>query len=124
VGLAALWTSAPRLVRALLAALSTYGIAVTLVAVSTMPLPPSDIRRPVADLLLPAFLAGDLALNTQTMVAGSVDTNFRAHHEPRAAFNLGMKIGLDGRASLLPLALVWCACGAALIDAGRSRSSG
>ena len=123
VGLAALWTSAPRLVRALLAALSAYGIAVTLVAVSTMPLPPSDIRRPVADLLLPAFLAGDLALNTQTMVAGSVDTNFRAHHEPRAAFNLGMKMGLDGRASLVPLALVWCACGVALIGARKPRSS-
>ncbi len=121
IGLAALWTTLARAGRLLLAALSTYGVAVTLVAVSTMPLPPANIRRPVTDFLLPAFLDGDLSLNSQTMVSGSVDTDFRAHHEPKAAFNLGMKMGLDGRASLVPLALVWIACGVVLTTARRSR---
>ncbi len=121
IGLAVLWTTLARAGRLLLAALSTYGVAVTLVAVSTMPLPPANIRRPVTDFLLPAFLDGDLSLNSQTMVSGSVDTDFRAHHEPKAAFNLGMKMGLDGHASLVPLALVWIACGVVLTTARRSR---
>lgn len=110
IGVAALWTWLPRPGRWVLALLSAYGLAVTVVAVSTMPLPPADIQHPVADFLWPAFRDGDLALNTQTMASGSVDTNFRAHHEPKAAFNLGMKIGLDGHASLAPLGLAWACC--------------
>jgi hypothetical protein len=110
LGLAALWTVLPRIARWLLAGLTAYGIAVTLVAVSTMPLPPNNIRRPVAELLWPAFRDGDLSLNTQTMASGSANPDFRAHTEPKAAFNLGMKMGLDGRASLLPLAAVWVGC--------------
>jgi hypothetical protein len=120
LGLAALWTAAPRLLRWILGALTAYGIAVTLVAVSTMPLPPNNIRRPVADFLWPAFRDGDLALNTQTMASGSANPDFRAHTEPKASFNLGMKIGLDGRASLIPLALVWLACGIALNSSVRT----
>ena len=119
IGLAALWTLAPRFIRTALALLSLYGAGVTLIAVSTMPLPPADIHRPVQELMVPAFIDGDLSLNTQTFVAGSVDANFRAHRQPKAAFDLGMEAGLRGHASLLPLAIVWIACGAALIDASR-----
>jgi len=97
-----------------LALLSTYGAAVTLIAVSTMPLPPAQIRRPVQELMLPAFIDGDLALNTQRFADGSADADFRAHRAPKAAFNLGMKIGLRGHASLLPLAAMWLVCGLAL----------
>jgi len=121
VGLAMLWTLARAPGRAALAALSIYGAAVTVIAVTTMPLPPANIRRPVQELMWPAFRDGDLALNTQTMASGGVDANFRAHHEPRAAFNLGMKMGLRGHASLAPLALVWIVCGAGLIRASRAR---
>ena len=121
-GLALLWTAAPAIARAGLAALSIYGAAVTVIAVTTMPLPPANIRRPVQELLWPAFRDGDLALNTQTMASGSVDANFRAHHEPRAAFNLGMKMGLSGHASLAPLALVWLAGGAALLRVRRPQT--
>jgi hypothetical protein len=110
IGLAALWTAAPRVLRWVLATLSVYGATLTLVAVSTMPLPPANIQRPVTELLLPAFRAGDLALNTQSVAAGTVDTDFRAHREPKAAFNLGMKIGFTGHATLVPLAIVWLAC--------------
>jgi len=115
IGLAMLWTIAPAWGRAVLAVLSLYGAAITLIAVTTMPLPPANIRRPVQELMWPAFRDGDLALNTQTMASGGVDANFRAHHEPRAAFNLGMKMGLHGHASLLPLAFVWIVCGVILI---------
>ena len=123
ISLAFLWTAAPAIGRWLLAAFSAYGAAITLVAVTTMPLPPANLRAPVRQLLLPAFLDGDLALNSQTMASYGVDTDFRAHHEPRAAFNLGMKIGLGtGHAGLLPMALVWAWCGWALISAsGRQR---
>jgi MFS family permease len=111
LGLGALWTMLPRSGRWALALLSAYGVAVTVVAVSTMPLPPANIPRPMAEFLWPAFRDGDLALNTQTMASGGVNLDFRGHHEPRAAFNLGMKIGLQGHASLVPLAVVWLSCG-------------
>ena len=121
LGLAALWTACPRTLRWVMGAVSAYGVAVTLVAVSTMPLPPNNIRRPVAELLWPAFVDGDLALNTQTFASGGANPDFRAHTEPKAAFNLGMKMGLDGHASLLPLALVWLACGLGLTSRARER---
>ena len=82
-------------------------------------LPPSDIRRPVAEFMWPAFRDGDLSLNTQTFVSYGVNLDFRGHHEPRAAFNLGMKLGLSGHASLVPLALVWLGCGFVLISSAR-----
>lgn len=124
VGLAFLWTVVPAVGRWALAAMSAYGAAITLIAVSTMPLPPANLCQPVQQLLLPAFLDGDLALNTQTMASGGVDLDFRAHHEPRAAFNLGMKLGLGtGHLSLVPLALVWAWCGYALISASARRSA-
>jgi hypothetical protein len=121
IGVAALWTALPRLLRPFLALLGAYGIAITLVAVSTMPLPPNNIRRPVAELLWPAFVDGDLALNTQTFVAGSTNADFRAHTEPKAAFNLGMKMGLRGLPSLLPLMLLWIGCAAVLRRPFRAR---
>lgn len=122
IGLAMLWTAVPRIGRWVLTLLTVYGISITLVAVSTMPLPPANIRQPVADFLLPAFRDGDLALNTQSVAAGGVDTDFRAHHEPKAAFNLGMKMGLDGHASLVPLAIVWLGCAMWLSAARTPRS--
>src|SRR5260370_2971560 len=58
IGLATFWTSTPRIFRWALAAASSYGVAITLVAVSTMPLPPANIRHPVSEFLLPAFRDG------------------------------------------------------------------
>jgi len=122
IALAFLWTALPAIGRWVLALFSIYGAAITVVAVTTMPLPPADLREPVSQFLLPAFLAGDLALNTQTFASGTVDADFRAHHEPRAAFNLGMKVGLGtGHAGLVPLAVVWGLCGYALIGGAAAR---
>jgi hypothetical protein len=127
IGLAPLWTMAPRWFRSALTSVSAYGAIVTLIAVSTMPLPPANIRRPLTELLLPAFRDGDLALNTQSFAAGSVDADFRAHREPKVAFNLGMKMGLTGHKTLVPLGIVILACAAGLGGATlprRSASSG
>ena len=107
VGLAVLWTRAPRGVRKVLVVLSAYGVAISLVAVATMAQPPAAIQRPVSELLLPAFLDGDLSLNMQRFTDRGADTDFRAHVTPKAAWNLGMKAGLHGHASLIPLAIVW-----------------
>ena len=123
LGLAFLWTLLPAIGRWALGLVSAYACIITLIAVSTMPLPPSGIRRPVAEFMWPAFRDGDLSLNTQTFVSYGVDLDFRAHHEPRAAFNLGMKLGLTGHASLAPLVLVWAVCGYGLIGAAGSRKT-
>lgn len=123
--LAAIWTNAPKLARSVLVATWIWGAALSLVAVSTMAQPPAAIRRPVAELLWPAFRDGDLALSTQTFAHGGTDIgSWRTHTEPKAAWNLGMKIGLSGHASLAPLAVAWLACGAWLTVAmGRWRAS-
>ena len=114
LGLARLWSAAPRPARAVLAGFSAYGAALSLVAVATMAQPPASIQRPVTELLLPAFRDGDLSLNTQRFTDSGASA-LRAHVEPKAAWNLGMKIGLTGLASLLPLALVWAAAGALIV---------
>ena len=70
--------------------------------------PPANIARPFRELIWPAFAAGDLSLNTQSFVHHTVDPRFwRTHEEPKAAFNAGMRLGLDGHTSLVPLLLVW-----------------
>jgi hypothetical protein len=120
LGLAALWTIAPRPARTALAALAAYGAALALAATATMAQPPDTFKRPVSELLLPAFRDGDLALNTQRFTDSGANP-LRAHVVPQAAWNLGMKAGLRGHASLVPLALVWLAAGAMFIDAGRGR---
>jgi len=111
LGLAPLWDRWKAAGRVVLAGAWLWGAALTLVAVSTTPQPPAAIMRPVSELLMPAFLEGHLALNTQRF------TDFRAdedaiwrHADPTVSWNLGMAMGLTGRASLLPLAAVWLAC--------------
>jgi hypothetical protein len=122
IGLAAIWTVATRTLRVFLASLAVVATALALVAVSTMAQPPAEIRRPLAELLLPAFRDGDLALNPQRFTDGGGNGGaLRAHVDPKAAWNLGMKTGLTGRASLAPLAIVWIACAAWLSAAARAR---
>ena len=60
---------------------------------------------------MPAFRDGRLALNNQRFTDFRADeTAIRRHAEPTASWNVGMKIGLKGLASLIPLGLVWLAC--------------
>jgi hypothetical protein len=110
LGLPPLWDSGKPAVRALLMAGWLWGVAITLVAVSTNPQPPSSFRAPMRQLLWPAFRDGDLSLNHQTFVHGSASPDqMRGRQIPHAAWNLGELMGLQGLASLVPLAIVWLA---------------
>jgi hypothetical protein len=100
-----------------------WGVAATLVAVSTTPQPPSSFKAPMRELLLPAFADGDLSLNPQTFVHGGASPDLlRGNRVPHAAWNLGEIIGLRGRSSLAPLILVWMLA-AALLFARRPAGS-
>jgi hypothetical protein len=123
LGLAPLWDLRPsRASRgraagtALLLAGWVWGVAITLIAVSTTPQPPASIRQPVSELLWPAFRDGDLSLNPQTFVHNSVDVGrLRGGGDPHAAWNLGEIAGLHGLPSLLPLAVVWVVAAGLLV---------
>jgi hypothetical protein len=82
-----LWSRSSHAVRWVLAVLLFYSAFITLLGVSTVVMPSTDVKSPVQELLWPAFRAG------------LIDKN------------LGMLIGLRGLASLIPLFLFW---GAAL----------
>ena len=116
LGLAPLWDKWRTAGRVVLAGGWLWGAALTLVAVSTTPQPPASIMRPVSELMVPAFLEGHLALNTQRF------TDFRAdedaiwrHADPTVSWNVGMVMGLTGRTSLVPLGIAWLACAAYLV---------
>jgi len=63
------------------------------------------IRRPFSQFLLDRFHAGDLAVSTQ-----SIDSSGAPAHGPHQAWNVGELLGLDGLATLIPLALAVAAC--------------
>jgi hypothetical protein len=116
LGLAPLWALARPLGRGLLLAGWCWGVALTLIAVSTTPQPPASIKAPVRELLWPAFRDGDLSLNPQTFVHNSVDVeHLRGGGDPHAAWNLGELAGLRGLLSLLPLATIWIVAAAILL---------
>ena len=115
LGLAPLWDTWGRAGRAALSALAIVGVAFALIAVSTTPQPPSNLRWPLADLLWPAFRDGDLSINTQTFVHNSLNGELRNNPSHHAAWNLGQLAGLKGHASLVPLGVVWVVGGVALL---------
>jgi hypothetical protein len=102
LGLAPLWDARGPVMRAALAAAWMWGVALTVIAVSTNPQPPSSFKVPMKEVLWPAFRAGDLSLNTQTFVHRTPPTDMG-----RASWNLGELMGLRGHASLVPLAAIW-----------------
>jgi hypothetical protein len=116
LGLAPLWDSWGRSGRVVLSVGWLWGAALTLIAVSTTPQPPSDIRSPVRELLWPAFRDGDLSLHNQTFVHYAAQADLlRNHPELHAAWNLGQIAGLHGHMSLAPLGVVWIAAAALLL---------
>lgn len=97
-----------------LAAVVLWGAAHMLAATAVKPEIDEKIKRPYARVVWPAFRAGKLAISTQ-----SIDMAGNPAGAPRQAWNLGMKLGLDGHASLVPLGLWWLLCGAWLVRAVR-----
>lgn len=114
LGLAPLWDRLRTPGRVALGTLAAAGAAQALLAVAVYPVPPDTLARPVRDLLLPAFLRGEVAIRTG--VAGGVSLGARD-----GATNVGLLLGLPGRASLLPLAVAWMAV--AWVFAGGRRYS-
>lgn len=75
--------------------------------------------KPYRTVVWPNFRAGRLAISTQ-----SIDMRGNPDKGPRQAWNLGMKAGLDGHASLVPLYLWWLLCATWLVRALRRPESG
>jgi hypothetical protein len=96
-------------------------MALSLVAVATTPQPPGTFDRPMEALLWPAFRDGDLSLNHQSSLEADSDpATLRDGSFPRAAWNLGEKMGLRRHASLVPLLGAWSVFGVAMLR-GRRR---
>jgi hypothetical protein len=76
------------------------------------------IKRPYRSVVWRNWNQGELAISRQ-----SIDMAGNPERGPKQAWNLGMKAGLTGRASLVPLALWWLACGVWLARALRRRSA-
>lgn len=85
---------------------AVYAFVLMLAGTAVKPEVPVHIRRPFGDYLLPRFFRGELAINAQ-----SIDSIAPARTGEPAAWNLGQLMGLDGLASLIPLALLLAAAG-------------
>ena len=100
-----------RVLAVLAVVLAVLSVSIQFIATSVDVQPNAAIRRPIRDYLLPAFRAGKISANTQ-----SVDElTPNAQHPPgsreseMASFNVG-ELMLPGRASLIPIAL-WMIAG-------------
>ncbi len=101
---------------AVAAALMIYSAFFMLVGTAVKPEVPIGEKHPFGSYLLPRFRKGELSANTQ-----SIDSVNAPLHSPVRAWNLGHRMGLGGKASLLPLAVAWIACGVWLVQAVRLR---
>lgn len=110
LGLAPLWSKSSKAGRTVLVALALFGVALTLVAVSTMPQLPADFKHPVTEFLWPAFRAGKLSMNTQDYTQGGARVSELLSYTSPVAWNIGQRwLGLRGYASLVPLLGIWVA---------------
>lgn len=112
-------TLSPAVVRAgwgLASAAILYSAFLMLVATSVKPEVPVQEKHPFGAYLLPRFEKGDLSVSRQ-----SIDSVNAPPHSPVHAWNLGHRMGLEGRASLVPMLAAWAACGAWLVFAVRLR---
>lgn len=88
---------------ALFAVLGLFSVANMFAATAVKPEISTAEQRPYTRMIWPKFVAGDLAVSTQ-----SIDAIDNPNDAPRQAWNLGMKAGLEGHTSLLPL-YIWIA---------------
>ncbi len=117
LALAPLWTSASPAWRAALAAPALYGSILALMAVAVTAQPSTDYAHPVEQLIWPSFRRGELSANKQSFVEMS---QAKVRDPVAHAWNLGEKLGLEGKASLLPLLGVWGVLGGAWLSGRRS----
>jgi len=101
LGLAIAWTRASPIWRAVLIVLACISIFITLVVVSTSSQLAMQDSCPILHSSWPAFWAGNLATNRESMLLPTEAMN------GAGAFNLGQMVGLHGLASLIPLLVMW-----------------
>jgi len=94
----------PRTARTLFAGLAGVAVALSaylmLAVTAVKPEVPSVVRAPFGQYLMPRFGRGELSVSTQ-----SIDRPDAPEGGAPQAWNLGHRLGLDGKASLLPLGL-------------------
>jgi hypothetical protein len=110
VGFAVVWDRLPGWGRVLLAIAIGYGVGCSLIGVAVTPQPPWPYMDPMRELLWPAFRAGKLAINNQSILDYGLPDGWAGLRPSGTAWNLGQFIGLRGLASLLPLITLWLAC--------------
>ncbi|MCC6707128.1 MAG: hypothetical protein IT492_06130 [Gammaproteobacteria bacterium] len=103
-----------RLMGTLLAVLLLVSYGATLVATAVNPQTPLGIAQPFADYLLPRWQSGQVSLVQQ-----GIDMKWPRADATPASWNLGQRLGLGGRASLLPLVALHMMLGGALFATGR-----
>jgi hypothetical protein len=108
LALAPLWSRAPRIGRVVMAILALYGAVLAFIAVAVTAQPSTDYGRPVKELYLPSFQRGELSLNHQSFVEMN---QVKVRDPVTHAWNLGERMGLSGKTSLVPLLGVWAALG-------------
>lgn len=102
LGLAVAWERVGPAWRRLLMGLAVVSVFVTLTAVSTTSQLTMQDSCPIVHSTWPAFWAGKMALNRDSMLTVS-----EASGGNYGAFNLGQWMGLHGLASLIPLLAGW-----------------
>jgi hypothetical protein len=95
-----------RLAAAAIAAALMFSFANMFAATAVKPEIAQRLQRPYREFVWPAFFSGRLSVSTQ-----SIDMPSGPDGGPQQAWNLGMKIGLAGHASLVPLFVVILGCG-------------
>jgi len=101
LGVALAWTRASLPWRRVMLVLGCWSVLLTLIVVATSSQLAMQDSCPIVHSSWPAFWAGKMAMNGESMLLAS---------EARggcAAFNLGQRIGLHGLASLVPLLAIW-----------------
>lgn len=101
LGLGIAWTHASVAWRWVLVVLAGCSVFVTVIVVSTSSQLAMQDRCPIVHSSWPAFWAGDVASNGESMLTA---TEAIGHF---SAFNLGQVMGLRGIASLIPLLAMW-----------------
>jgi len=101
LGLGPAWTRASVPWRRVVVTLACVSVFVTLIVVSTSSQLAMQDSCPIAHSSWPAFWAGHLASNSESVLLPS------EAHGGYGAFNLGELLGLPGLASLLLLLLLW-----------------
>jgi hypothetical protein len=123
-GVGVVWSRAARLpgrqavaARAGIGGAAVLGVALVFVAVTVTAQPREGWLRPLADEIWPAFVRGDLGIESRTVVGGSALKGVAVFG--RGGWNVGHVLGLERHATLVPLVVGWLVLGAAAVAVRR-----